>query len=159
MTATKVYIDIQCMTEEQWQRLVELMGNPDWAHLEIFKDVFARAENWAVLEPLITNWLMGLGKQEFYRKAQVKGIPSAPVNNTEDLINSEHFAARNFFIELEHPQTGKLKYPGPFLRLSRTQARVAQRAPLLGEHNEAIYCGRLGYHRSELSKMKDAGII
>jgi crotonobetainyl-CoA:carnitine CoA-transferase CaiB-like acyl-CoA transferase len=153
------FIDIQCMTEEQWQRLVELMGSPDWARMEIFRDVFARAENWDVLEPLLTEWLMGWGKQEFYREAQAKGISSAPVNTIANLVNSQHLAARNFFIELEHPKTGKLKYPGPFLRLSKTPSRVTRRAPLLGEHNEAIYCGRLGYSRPELARMRSAGII
>ena len=34
--------------------LGELMGNPDWAGMDIFQDVFARAENWNVLEPMIT---------------------------------------------------------------------------------------------------------
>ena len=153
------YIDIQCMTEEQWQRLVGLMGNPDWARMEIFKDVFARAENWEALEPLITSWLMGKGKQEFYREAQAKGVPSAPVNTPADLLSSEHFAARNFFIELEHPKTGRLKYPGPSLRLSQTPPRVNCRAPLLGEHNEEIYCRRLGYSQQELAKMRNDGII
>lgn len=153
------YVDIQCMTEEQWQRLVELMGNPEWADMDIFEDVFARAENWDVLEPLMTDWLMGKGKQEFYRDAQAMGIPSAPVNTTADLVDSEHLAARQFFIELDHPETGKLKYPGPFLRLSKTPALTKQRAPLLGEHNDVIYGDRLGYTPGELDGMREEGII
>ncbi len=153
------FIDIQCMTEEQWRRLVELMGNPDWAHMDIFKDVFARAEYWDALEPLITDWLSKKGKQEFYQEAQKKGIPSAPVNTTADLINSDHLASRNFFIELDHPKAGKLRFPGLFIRFSETSPRIARRAPLLGEHNEAVYCGRLGYSRKELIKMRNTGII
>ncbi len=153
------FVDIQCMAEEQWQRLVELMGNPDWAGMDIFQDSFARAENWDVLEPLITDWLMGKGKQEFYREAQAKGVPSAPVNSVADLVDSEHLAARGFFVELEHPETGKLKYPGPFLGLSKTPASAKRRAPLLGEHNEAVYCDRLGYTREELLGFKERGII
>ena len=153
------YVDIQCMTEEQWQRLVALMGNPEWADLDFFRDVFARAENWDALEPLITDWLMGKEKQEFYREAQARGIPSAPVNTTADLVESEHLAARGFFVELEHPETGALKYPGPFLRLSETPALAKRRAPLLGEHNEAILCDRLGYTREELAEMKIKGIV
>ena len=153
------YVDIQCMTEEQWERLVDLMGHPDWAEMEIFHDTFDRAENWDALEPLITNWLSEWGKQEFYREAQAKGVPSAPVNTTADLVDSDHLAARDFFIELDHPETGRLKYPGPFLRLSGTPARMNRRAPLLGEHNEAVVCDRLGFSREELDAMLDAGIV
>jgi crotonobetainyl-CoA:carnitine CoA-transferase CaiB-like acyl-CoA transferase len=153
------YIDVQCMTEEQWQRFVELMGNPDWAHWEVFEDIFARAENWDALEPLITDWLRGKGKQEFYLEAQGRAIPSAPVNTVADLVDSEHIAARNFFTALEHPETGTLQYPGPFYKLSETPARVTRRAPFLGEHNEQIYCGRLGYSQKELDGMRKEGIV
>jgi len=153
------YIDIQCMTELQWQHLVELMGNPDWAELDIFQDVLSRGENWDVLEPLISDWLMKMGKQDFYREAQAKGIPSAPVNTTADLVESDHLAARKFFIELDHPVTGNLKYPGPMLRMSETPAQVRNRAPFLGEHNEIVYCDRLGMSREELDVLKEEGII
>ncbi|MGA2409361.1 MAG: CoA transferase, partial [Candidatus Binataceae bacterium] len=35
--------------ESQWQRLVDLMGNPEWAAWEIFKDGYSRSENSDVL--------------------------------------------------------------------------------------------------------------
>ena len=31
--------------------------------------------------------------------------------------------------------------------------------PLLGEHNEEILCGRLGYSKEELKKLQEKGII
>ena len=31
--------------QDQWLRLIDMMGNPEWASWEIFKDQFARAEN------------------------------------------------------------------------------------------------------------------
>jgi crotonobetainyl-CoA:carnitine CoA-transferase CaiB-like acyl-CoA transferase len=42
--------------QDQWQRLVELMGNPEWASWEIFQDPFMRAENWDVLKPYLDEW-------------------------------------------------------------------------------------------------------
>ena len=152
------YVDIQCMTEEQWQRLVDLMGNPEWAEMEIFSDVFSRAENWDVLGPLITDWLMGMEKQAFYLQAQASGIPSAPVNTTADLVDSAHLADRQFLVALEHPSTGRLRYPGPFMKMSGTPAMMARRAPLLGEHNEAVYGDRMGYSRADLAELKTGGL-
>jgi hypothetical protein len=35
----------------------------------------------------------------------------------------------------------------------------AERAPLLGEHNEEIYCGRLGYTKEDLVKFRQTGVI
>jgi crotonobetainyl-CoA:carnitine CoA-transferase CaiB-like acyl-CoA transferase len=153
------YVDIQCMTEEQWQRLVQVMGDPDWAHLEIFRDTFARAENWEALEPLLSAWFMQQTKQEFYLKAQAGRVASAPVNTVEDLMKSEHLAARGFFVEAEQPDGGRLKLPGPLVRLSHTTSGTSGRAPRPGEHNEEIYCGRLGYTRQDLVRMRNAGVI
>ena len=153
------YIDVQCMNEDHWQGFVETMGDPDWAHLEVFKDPFARGENWDALEPLISNWLMEQSKQELFRAAQAHGVPLAPVNTIEELIKSDQLAARGFFVEIEHPTAGIVKYPGPPLKLSRTPSRLARRAPLLGEHNEEIYCSRLGYSRQDLVRMRNAGVI
>ena len=36
---------------------------------------------------------------------------------------------------------------------------IARRAPLLGEHNEEILCGRLGHSREELAELHAAGVI
>jgi len=153
------YVDIQCMTDEQWMRLVEVMGDPDWAHLDIFKDVFSRAENWQSLQPLLADWLSTRGKHEFYLEAQAKRVPSAPVNTVEDIVGSDHLAARGFFVESEHPVAGTLTYPGPLMKLSGTPQDTAQRAPLLGEHNESVLGGRLGYSREDLSRVRNAVVV
>jgi len=153
------YVDIQCMNEDHWRGLVEVMGNPDWADLEVFKDPFARGENWDALAPLMSDWLMGQSKQELYLAAQAHGVPLAPVNTIEELVKSDQLAGRDFFVETEQPDVGILRYPGLPLRLSRTPPGADQRAPLLGEHNEEIYCGRLGYSRADLVWMRNAGVI
>jgi crotonobetainyl-CoA:carnitine CoA-transferase CaiB-like acyl-CoA transferase len=43
--------------------------------------------------------------------------------------------------------------------MSATPWEVKRRAPLLGEHNEEVYCRALGYKREELVRMKQAGVI
>jgi hypothetical protein len=44
------------------------------------------------------------------------------------------------------------------MRLTATPP-VARRAPLLGEHNEEVLCGRLGCSREELAGLRAAGVI
>ncbi|MBE0481716.1 MAG: CoA transferase, partial [Dehalococcoidia bacterium] len=59
----------------------------------------------------------------------------------------------------DHPSAGALKYPGAPYKLSRTPWKLRQGAPLLGQHNEEIYCKRLGYSREELVRLRKAGAI
>ena len=37
--------------------------------------------------------------------------------------------------------------------------RMGPRAPLVGEHNEAVFCGELGVSREELRTLKESGVI
>jgi len=76
-----------------------------------------------------------------------------------DVVNSKQWAARGFFVDIDHPVAGTVKYPGAPFKLSQTPWRVDRPAPLLGQHNEEILCQQLGYSREDLVKMAQAGII
>jgi crotonobetainyl-CoA:carnitine CoA-transferase CaiB-like acyl-CoA transferase len=70
-----------------------------------------------------------------------------------------HLKERQHFLEIEHPEGGKVKIPGPPFRESGKPLWTLQRAPLLGEHNEEILCGRLGYTTEEVKRMREAGVL
>jgi crotonobetainyl-CoA:carnitine CoA-transferase CaiB-like acyl-CoA transferase len=78
---------------------------------------------------------------------------------TEDLVKSEQMKAREFFVPIKHPAAGKLEYPSAPYKLSETPWQVDRPAPLLGEHNEEIYCKRLAYSKEYLSRLKATGVI
>ena len=74
-----------CVEEDQWRRLVELMGDPEWAHEEIFQDRLARGRNADALYALMQEWISGWKTQELYHEAQRRRIPFAAVNSMKDL--------------------------------------------------------------------------
>lgn len=74
-------------------------------------------------------------------------------------MKSPQFEAREYFVEIEHPEAGVLKYPGALAKLSKTPWSVDRPAPLLGEHNQEVYCRRLGYTPEELVVLRRTGVI
>jgi crotonobetainyl-CoA:carnitine CoA-transferase CaiB-like acyl-CoA transferase len=124
--------------QDQWQRLVELMGNPEWASWEIFKDPFVRAENWDVLKPYIEEWIQGWKVEELWRAGQEQRICFSPVFSMAQLANQEQLRARNFFVAVTHPQAGTLTHLGPPYQLGEPWWQIRRPAPLLGEHNEEV---------------------
>jgi len=66
--------------------------------------------------------------------------------------------AHSFFQELDHPVAGRFTYPGPPFRAGAIPWQAA-RAPLLGEHNEQVYCGELGLSREELTALFASGVV
>ena len=49
-------IFLACVEQDQWERLVEFMGDPDWAELEVFADNASRAEN----QDLVHQFIQGV---------------------------------------------------------------------------------------------------
>lgn len=148
-----------CGHERAWERWVEAMGNPDWAMSELFQDAAMRRENWDAGKALIEDWTLEHTVDEVVRLAEGARIPCRPMNTVRELLGSELMAAREYFLEFDHPRAGKLKYPGAPYKLSATPWSVNRSAPLLGEHNEEVYCGRLGYTRQELVTLRAQGVI
>jgi len=145
--------------EHQWQALVEFMGTPEWTQTEKCKDEFSRAAHREELQPLIIEWMEQHTKDEIYHRGQACGVPSGPVASAQDVMESPQMRHRGFITEIDHPETGKLEYVTAAYKYSRTPVQGSRPAPLLGEHNEEVYCQRLGYSKEELAKMRAGGII
>ena len=110
------------------------------------------------LRPYIEEWTEGRRKADLYHEAQAMKVPAGYVCDARDLLESPQYRARNFFVELDHPVAGRLTYPGLPLQLGG-QSLPLRRAPLLGEHNAAVYGGLLGCSPRDLVRMRGAGVI
>jgi crotonobetainyl-CoA:carnitine CoA-transferase CaiB-like acyl-CoA transferase len=139
--------------------MMNMMGNPEWSRSEKCKDEFTRSEHAAELQLSINEWMLQHTKDEIYHLGQSYGCPAAPVNSTEDVFNSPQMKERGFFAAIIHSKAGRLSYPSASYKLSETPWQASRAAPLLGEHNQDIYCGRLGFSREELSEMKASGVV
>ena len=86
-------------------------------------------------------------------------IPVSPVYSTEDMFKSPQHQARGYFVEVEHPTLGRVTQPGAILRMTETPWRMKRPAPSLGEHNEEVYGGLLGYNNEDLVRLRQADVI
>jgi crotonobetainyl-CoA:carnitine CoA-transferase CaiB-like acyl-CoA transferase len=132
-------IFVIAVEEDQWQRLVQLMGNPEWASDELFKDRLSRAQNNDALKALMSDWIAGWKVQDLYRAAQEHRIPFAPINTMRSLYESQHLRKRQFFVELKQPGIGRLNLPGMPSRYSNSSWAIRRPAPRLGEHNQEVF--------------------
>jgi CoA:oxalate CoA-transferase len=153
------YIHHANMEESEWQRFVELMGNPEWAHNELFKDYTTRSQYWDALKPLILDWTKEHTIDEIYRGSQERGSAVGAVYTAKEMLADRQMRTRGFFVEVEHKELGKLTYPGVPYHFSEITQETPVAAPLLGQHNEEIYCGRMGYTKQDLIKLNETGVI
>ena len=153
------WVFLMCVEDHEYDSFVQVMGNPEWAHDEMFKDRFSRADYADALAALLADWSQQYTTEEVFNMGQAAGVPIGPAYNAEEVVNSPHLKIRDYFVEIDHPEIGMTKYPSAPYKFTKTPWRIVRRAPLLGEHNEDILCGRLGYTKQDLVKFMQAGII
>jgi crotonobetainyl-CoA:carnitine CoA-transferase CaiB-like acyl-CoA transferase len=153
------WIFLCCVEEHQWKNFLDLMGNPEWAGEEIFADRISRGANGDALKPLLQEWVQEQSVMDLYHKAQARRVPIAPVSTMGDLFANDHLKARGFFATITHPETGPLRYPGALYQFSETPWEIRRPAPLLGQHNDEIYCGRLKLNKQQVADLKESGVI
>jgi len=139
-------------------RIALLIERPELVDHVLFTNAQERLARRDEFDAMILPWLMEHSKHEIVEKAQELRMPFGAVQNMREVVEDDHLKESNFFVEIEHPMAGKFKYPSAPFRMSESPP-VLKRAPLLGEHNEEIYCNKLGYGKKELVKLRELGII
>jgi CoA:oxalate CoA-transferase len=154
------YVVVGAVEGRQWRKFLELMGDPEWAKDARFRDRTAINSLYAEeADSYLVPWLMQRTKEELFCLARDNGLPFAPVKSADEVVRDQHLEFRGFFIDCMHSETGPLTYPGAPYKFSRTPWSIRRLSPLLGEHNEEIYCKRLGYTREQLGELRDKGVI
>jgi crotonobetainyl-CoA:carnitine CoA-transferase CaiB-like acyl-CoA transferase len=98
-------------------------------------------------------------KMELWEGAVRRHMSVCPFYDPEDLIKDPQLRARNFWVEVDHPELGThLTYPREFVKTSREISHPPFRAPLIGEHNNEVY-GALGFSLEEMTALKEDGVI
>lgn len=99
-------------------------------------------------------------KAELFEGALKFNVQVYPVSTTADILDNAQLASRNFWTGVEHPELNAvLTYPKAFPDGPEAPGKITRRAPLIGEHNEEIYTGKLGISRERLVVLKQAGVI
>jgi CoA:oxalate CoA-transferase len=159
LTPTKDgYIMVTPLESHQWQGLIRAMGNPEWAKADWCHDEVERYQHVEEARERTREWAKDLSRDEIYRRTQAEGTPTGPVRNVAEVRAWEQAQARGFFVSIEHEQAGEQVYPtAPYLFSKTPWAGSAP--PLLGQHNEEVYCDRLGYSQQELARLAALGVI
>jgi crotonobetainyl-CoA:carnitine CoA-transferase CaiB-like acyl-CoA transferase len=142
---------IVCHADDEWERLVQVMGAPDWAAADCFATVAGRLAHQEALDALIEAWSLTLGKYEVTERCQEAGVRALPVQSAEDRVEHDpQLRARGMYQPIEHPALGTHKVQHAPFALSETPAVVHLPAPLIGQHTREIVEDLLGYSHDEL---------
>ncbi len=141
-------------------RTCRMIGRPDLIQDKRFNSPqgLVDVERKDEFDTIFLPWVIERTRDECMAAAQRESVYAAPIFTPEDVYHDRHFKFRGFFVDVEHPAIGRVRVPGPPAKLTATPWQ-ALRAPLLGEHTEAVLTGWLGYSKAELYHLRQAGAI
>ena len=128
---------IVCVEQDQWERLVALMGHPDWADLPTFAGQGERSENEDLVHMFVQEFVSGWRAHDLYHRAQAERICIAPVMSLPELAANEHLRARGFFVEVGDGEA-RMEFLAPAALTTHGRAKIRHAAPRLGEHDGAL---------------------
>jgi succinyl-CoA:(S)-malate CoA-transferase subunit B len=153
------WIAIACTNDRMFARLArDAMDRPEL--LAEFATVGERIKRREDVDGLVSTWVEQFDAREVLARLDAAEVPCSLVNSVRDLFTDPQVQARENIVSVPSPLGGLLHMAGIVPKLSATPGAIDHVGPLaVGEHNEEIYCGRLGLTREDLAALRARGIV
>jgi len=158
------YVVISCPQQRFYENLVSVISKEvgefkDLHNDERFSTPAKRLENRKELEKIINDAFSKKNRDEWLKLLEEGDVPVGPVNNVAQAFSDPQVLSRNMIVEFDHPLGGKIKTMGNPLKFSGVEKEVFNPPPLLGQHNQEIICGLLGFSEEDLEQFKKENVI
>jgi len=133
------HVIIAAGNDQLFATLCKALACPELAGEARFKDNSARGEHVEELKVALEARLKKQPTAHWLDVLADAGVPSAPINNVEQVLNDPQIAARNMVIATDDPQAGALSMAGNPIKLSAFEDPGRREpAPGLDQHRDRI---------------------
>ena len=154
------YYEVITMVDRQWQRFMELMGDPDWQHDERLQNRWLAFQHTNALDAFWHPWMKERTRAELMELFGENHISFQPVHTIGEVAQSEHLEAREFWVEIDHPGFDRpVRLPGAPYKLSESPWAIRRRPPSLGEHTAEVFSQLPGMSPSALARLRNMGVV
>jgi crotonobetainyl-CoA:carnitine CoA-transferase CaiB-like acyl-CoA transferase len=155
------WIAITVFTDEEWQALRSVMGNPAWAGEARFQTLPDRVAVQDELDERIAQWTRGEERYALMERLQAIGIAAGVVQTAEDRCERDpQIRLRGLYPEVDHPVLGRYPVEGIPFKMSASPPRDEWRGgPCLGEHTEYVLTQILKMDGDEVHELAAEGVV
>lgn len=149
------WVVVAAPTEGAWRRLAALVGgvDPAWLTAE------SRAAHRGEIDGLLRRFCQDRGVDELERLGSEADVAISRVLDIAGIAREPHYRARGMFAEWDDPVAGRVKGAAPAPKFSQTPGGVWRGAPWLGQDNDRVLGGLLGYPAERLSALRARGVV
>jgi formyl-CoA transferase len=152
------YITLGAANERLFRRLCDVLGHTEWTEKPEFADNASRVRNRAALAERIEAIMAQQPRGHWLTLLEANDIPCGPINDYAQVFADPQVRARDLVVEVDHPTLGRLRTLGSPLKMSDTPPDVRRRAPLLGEHTDAVLRDA-GFSNEQIAALREAGAV
>ena len=156
------FVAICAPTETFARSVFAALGQPELMSDARFSSRDVRVKNVGELNALIERFTSVRTTAEAVAALEATGAPCAEVRGPEAAVRDPRVVARGETVPLAHPKFGIVEDVygmGIPIKFSAASAGFDRPPPELGQHNDFVYGGILGYSRERLADLKTRGVI
>jgi crotonobetainyl-CoA:carnitine CoA-transferase CaiB-like acyl-CoA transferase len=144
--------------QHHWQRVCNALGKPEWLEDPRFTTRHARTKHKDLVNQAMDQLLADMPMDQAIDHFTKHDVVAAPVNTIPMAAEDPHPWEREALKEVPDFLAGNIAVSGDFWHFSRTPAVVGS-TPQVGEHNEEVLCGLLGYSKEQVAQFREAQVI
>ncbi len=155
------FVALAAAAPEEFKGLCKAMDKPQLAEDPRFRDHITRLkeENATALLKIIADWARTKRPEEIEALAEQHGFAASHLFTARDLVENEHFRARDFWTEIDDALIGKYhNYEFP-VKMSGTPPQTKWSVRPVGFDNEFILKSLLGKNDEEIRQLYEAGAL
>ena len=144
--------------QHQWHRVCNALNKPDWLEDPRFSTRPERMKHKDIVNAEMNELLSTMTMKEAIDHFTRHDITAAPVNTIPEAAEDPHPWERRAMVEVPDFLAGTTAVSGDFWHFSRTPVVIGS-APKVGEHNEEVLGGLLGYSADKIAELYDKKVI
>jgi len=141
-----------------WPKMCKAMGIEELQNDPRFNSIEARGQHANELVAVLDQRFFTRSRDEWMRILREEECICTPIQTLLEVTNDAQAFANSYFINVEHPQWGKIKMSGFPWDFSETPASWRREAPAFGQHTEEILL-ELGFNKDDIAHHKEEGVI
>ena len=146
-------------TDDQWQSLCNVIGEPDWASDPTYASHSKRHQQHDLIDKAITRWTKERGKIDVMAILQSAGIPAGAVQNSGNLLEDAQYKHREFYRYFNHTEMGNVPYAGHQYKISTYDNGPRGPAPCIGEQSFEVLSRVMGLTDEEIAEAYASGAV
>ncbi len=158
--ASDAWFVVAVGNDSLWKTFCDALDRPDLLADPRFATNGDRTKNIADLSPELERVFARRKAAEWIALLEGAGVPSAPVNSVDKVMQDPQLLARNMLVTVEDRDVGTVTIPGNPIKMERLpESGSRPPAPDIGQDTVEVLEGVLGLGAAEIEALKAAGAL